>query len=61
MGAGDVLRGAYCYYASMEQEGGLGFADALTEAAKIASDSCRYAGTREWMKHPLPHACVGPA
>ena len=29
------------------------FVDALTEAAKIASESCRYAGTREWMKHPL--------
>jgi sugar/nucleoside kinase (ribokinase family) len=47
MGAGDILHGAYCHFACM----GLGFVDALTEAAKIASESCRYAGTREWMKH----------
>jgi sugar/nucleoside kinase (ribokinase family) len=49
MGAGDILHGAYCYFASL----GLGFVDALIEAAKIASESCRYAGTREWMQHPI--------
>jgi sugar/nucleoside kinase (ribokinase family) len=48
-GAGDILHGAYCYYASQ----GRAFVDALTEAARIASESCRYAGTREWMQHPL--------
>ncbi len=47
MGAGDILHGAYCHFASI----GLGFVDALMEAAKIASESCRYAGTREWMRH----------
>lgn len=47
MGAGDILHGAYCHLASRER----GFVDALTEAAKIASESCRYAGAREWMKH----------
>ncbi len=47
MGAGDILHGAHCHFASM----GLGFVDALTEAAKIASESCRYAGTRKWMQH----------
>ena len=49
MGAGDILHGAFCYYATM----GHGFLDALTKAARVASESCRYAGTREWMKHPL--------
>jgi sugar/nucleoside kinase (ribokinase family) len=49
MGAGDILHGAYCHFASM----GFGFVDALTRAAAIASESCRYAGTREWMAHSL--------
>lgn len=49
MGAGDILHGAYCYYASR----GLGFAEALLEAARIASASCRWPGTREWMQHPV--------
>jgi sugar/nucleoside kinase (ribokinase family) len=53
MGAGDILHGAYCYFASIRRDGGLDFIDALTEAAKVASESCRYAGTRERMKHPL--------
>jgi sugar/nucleoside kinase (ribokinase family) len=46
-GAGDILHGAYCCYASQ----GIGFVDALTQAARIASNSCRYVGTREWMRH----------
>lgn len=46
-GAGDILHGAYCYYASQ----GIGFVEALSKAAHIASESCRYAGTREWMRH----------
>ncbi len=44
-GAGDVLHGAYCYYASL----GHGFVEALSEAAEIAAESCRYEGTRAWM------------
>ena len=47
MGAGDILHGAYCFYAST----GHGFIESLAEATKVASESCRYAGTREWMKH----------
>ena len=47
MGAGDIFHGAYCFFAAS----GLGFAECLAEAAKIASESCRYAGTREWMQH----------
>jgi sugar/nucleoside kinase (ribokinase family) len=47
MGAGDVLHGAYCFFVSK----GRGFIESLAEAAKIAAESCRYAGTREWMNH----------
>jgi sugar/nucleoside kinase (ribokinase family) len=47
MGAGDIFHGTYCYFAST----GRGFIESLAEAAKVASESCRYAGTREWMKH----------
>lgn len=47
LGAGDIFHGAFCYFASTQH----GFIESLAEAAKIASESCRYAGTREWMKH----------
>jgi sugar/nucleoside kinase (ribokinase family) len=47
MGAGDIFHGAFCYYASI----GHGFVAALGEAARIATASCRFHGTREWMKH----------
>jgi sugar/nucleoside kinase (ribokinase family) len=47
MGAGDILHGAYCFFVAT----GRGFVESLAEAAKIAADSCRYAGTREWMNH----------
>jgi len=47
MGAGDIFHGAYCFFASI----GRGFIESLTEATKVASESCRYAGTREWMRH----------
>ncbi len=47
MGAGDILHGAFCYFAS----NGSVFAEALKEAAKVASESCRFHGTREWMNH----------
>jgi len=46
MGAGDVFHGAYCFFASI----GRGFVESLAEAANIASESCRFRGTREWMK-----------
>jgi sugar/nucleoside kinase (ribokinase family) len=47
MGAGDIFHGAYCFFAST----GRGFIESLAEATKVASESCQYAGTREWMKH----------
>lgn len=49
MGAGDILHGAFCYYAST----GRAFVPALREAAQVASESCRFHGTREWMKRPV--------
>lgn len=47
MGAGDIFHGAFCFFVSV----GHGFVEALAEAAQIASESCRYEGTREWMKY----------
>ncbi len=47
MGAGDIFHGAFCYFFSI----GNSFEEALEQAAEIASESCRYQGTREWMKH----------
>jgi len=46
MGAGDVFHGAFCHFSAA----GKGFAEALAEAAKVAAESCRFRGTREWMK-----------
>jgi len=47
MGAGDIFHGAFCYFFSI----GKCFEEALQQAAEIASQSCRYQGTREWMEH----------
>jgi sugar/nucleoside kinase (ribokinase family) len=47
MGAGDIFHGAFCYNSSI----GFGFAEALGEATRIAAESCRFRGTREWMMH----------
>jgi sugar/nucleoside kinase (ribokinase family) len=46
MGAGDILHGAYCWYAAQGQS----FPEALEHAAAIASQSCRFRGTRAWMQ-----------
>jgi sugar/nucleoside kinase (ribokinase family) len=45
LGAGDILHGAFCYYSSLGQV----FQEALTNAVRVASESCRFRGTREWM------------
>ena len=47
LGAGDIFHGAFCYYISQP---GYEFRDALTAAARVASFSCRYPGTRKWME-----------
>jgi sugar/nucleoside kinase (ribokinase family) len=44
-GAGDIFHGAFCFYAAT----GFGFVESLREAAAIATESCRFQGTREWM------------
>jgi sugar/nucleoside kinase (ribokinase family) len=49
LGAGDIFHGAFCYYASQP---GAGFADSLTAAARVATLSCQYPGTRQWMRVP---------
>lgn len=43
-GAGDTLHGAFCYYANK----GLDFVESLRNAVTVASESCRYLGTRRW-------------
>ena len=50
LGAGDIFHGAYCFYFAQ----GLKFFDALAEAARVATFSCRYRGTRQWMNHFQP-------
>jgi sugar/nucleoside kinase (ribokinase family) len=45
-GAGDIFHGAFCYFASA----GCEFTEALREASKIAAESVRFHGTRQWMR-----------
>jgi len=45
MGAGDIFHGAFC--AAWARSGA--FVESLAEAARVASQSCRFHGTREWM------------
>lgn len=47
LGAGDIFHGAFCFYYIT----GCKFADAVLNASKIAGESCRYFGTRQWMEH----------
>jgi sugar/nucleoside kinase (ribokinase family) len=47
LGAGDIFHGAFCYSWS----GSGDFAGSLEFAVKVASESCRYFGPREWMRH----------
>ncbi|QGY47262.1 sugar kinase [Maribellus comscasis] len=45
LGAGDFLHGAFCYYFVQYNN----FEKALKKASEIATLSCRYKGTREWL------------
>lgn len=45
LGAGDILHGAFCHYL-VEND----FRRALEQAAKVATVSCRYRGTRRWIE-----------
>jgi sugar/nucleoside kinase (ribokinase family) len=47
MGAGDILHGAFCYYISV----GHAMDEALQAASRVATESCRFHGPREWMTH----------
>ncbi|WP_375472417.1 sugar kinase [uncultured Nostoc sp.] len=44
LGAGDIFHGAFCHYILRQN-----FTDALALAANIATDSCKFFGTRCWM------------
>lgn len=45
VGAGDILHGAFCHYILNST-----FQDALMQSAAIASQSCQFFGTRQWMQ-----------
>jgi sugar/nucleoside kinase (ribokinase family) len=47
LGAGDIFHGAFCYYASQAEHS---FAVAVKKAAHVAGFSCRFPGTRLWMR-----------
>lgn len=47
LGAGDILHGAFCYYYLL----GHRFDFSLERASKIASFSCYFKGTREWLTY----------
>ena len=49
LGAGDIFHGAFCHYILQKN-----FTNALAAAAKIASDSCNFFGTRDWIKNLQP-------
>ncbi|MCG8697539.1 MAG: PfkB family carbohydrate kinase [Bacteroidales bacterium] len=44
LGAGDIVHGAFCHYFQGD------FISALQDASQVASFSCSYFGTREWME-----------
>ena len=46
LGAGDILHGAFCHYFNQ----GYDFKDSLVKASEIAGKSCKYFGTRSWMR-----------
>ncbi|WP_067718697.1 PfkB family carbohydrate kinase [Nocardia yamanashiensis] len=51
LGAGDILHGAFCHF----HAAGEPFPTALAHAAEVATASCRFTGTREWMRHRAIH------
>lgn len=46
LGAGDFLHGSFCYYYLKSGD----FIQSLLEASKMATKSCEFEGTREWLK-----------
>jgi sugar/nucleoside kinase (ribokinase family) len=45
LGAGDIFHGAFC----VALASGQGFVPALAFANRVAAESCKHAGTRQWM------------
>ena len=52
LGAGDIFHGAFCFAA---RQPGHSFRESLSFAARVAAFSCRYFGTRSWMKPYSEH------
>ncbi len=46
LGAGDILHGAFCHFITE-----MSFFKSLKFAAAVASESCRYRGTRQWIEY----------
>jgi sugar/nucleoside kinase (ribokinase family) len=46
LGAGDIFHGAFCFYYLKEDN----FAEALKKASVVATESCKYQGTRAWIQ-----------
>lgn len=47
LGAGDILHGAFCHFIQSSY-----FFNSLKRASEIATQSCRFKGTRAWIKSP---------
>jgi sugar/nucleoside kinase (ribokinase family) len=56
LGAGDIFHGAFCRYIS---ESNCSFREALSAAARVASFSCRFPGTRSWMEEFRRYGSAG--
>ena len=50
LGAGDFFHGAFCYYFLLYDGD---FVKALKYASRIATFSCQYKGTREWLNYTI--------
>ena len=46
LGAGDIFHGAFCHFFKPDRT----FKKIIVQASEIASHSCKYFGTRDWMK-----------
>ncbi|MEE4286597.1 MAG: PfkB family carbohydrate kinase, partial [Mariniphaga sp.] len=52
LGAGDFLHGAFCYYYLQLN---FNFEKALEQAAKLATFTCNFEGTRTWINFTEKH------
>jgi sugar/nucleoside kinase (ribokinase family) len=48
LGAGDIFHGAFCHFILS-----FSYEDALARSAQVAGQSCKYRGTREWIRYLL--------